>query len=613
MSKFYWRYLLLGVLLLSLVPLTTISNAQDDTTPERVLNRIDQAMEHLNGYLGRTDINRSTAFWEWREVIYPDTSLNCPAPGQSYTQVQTRGYEIKITLRTGEYDYRLSSDGSILVLCINNAPAQAVAEPTPAPGVSTPLPATTTNTTQVISLPTSSWWAWAYSPNTDHLYLLNQSGLAAEMSRPKVPNEAADATFNPYSSFTISRDGRFMLMVSTLTSGVKALGIYSFENGTFTRVHQASVNEEIYLGGTLTFHPTLPQVAVGYATLNYDNPTTTQWRVVVYDLTSGSPLYQIAQNSSLLTSLPSEYQSLGLNFPTPIYYDGNSVHFYIVFVGGGASSYPTVSWNPMANTVTRSGFFVTGLDILPTTQQAVFSYRDTAFTALEPNGPFESHNAIAVGTPELNSTVWVDGTRYHFTTKWAASGAIVLFSSSDTTNVSQWNALNLSTNVNSRLPATIVDVDGLPNGFLTLSDTGFVSFTDQTSTNYLVGTPVWQTPDTNTFIFWTYPAGTAFTLTKLTATLTENPTYCSGAPPSIVQVGIQARVTLSDGTPLPLRVRDMPGGAFLLSMEEGTTFSVIGGPQCQGGFTWWQVRTPNGTTGWSAEGDLNTYFMEPAP
>jgi len=48
-------------------------------------------------------------------------------------------------------------------------------------------------------------------------------------------------------------------------------------------------------------------------------------------------------------------------------------------------------------------------------------------------------------------------------------------------------------------------------------------------------------------------------------------------------------------------------------MAEGTIFDVIGGPVCQDGFTWWQIRTLDGSlTGWSAEGSSeDDYFMAP--
>jgi hypothetical protein len=47
-------------------------------------------------------------------------------------------------------------------------------------------------------------------------------------------------------------------------------------------------------------------------------------------------------------------------------------------------------------------------------------------------------------------------------------------------------------------------------------------------------------------------------------------------------------------------------------MDEGVEFNIVGGPACADGYTWWEVQTDDGIRGWSAEGDADGYFMEPA-
>ncbi|MCP4247221.1 MAG: SH3 domain-containing protein, partial [bacterium] len=78
-----------------------------------------------------------------------------------------------------------------------------------------------------------------------------------------------------------------------------------------------------------------------------------------------------------------------------------------------------------------------------------------------------------------------------------------------------------------------------------------------------------------------------------------------------MSVGIRGRVTYDDTRPQPLRLRVSPGGDRITSMAEGTEFTVTGGPQCQGSYTWWQLQLPDGRSGWAAEGDFSLYFMEP--
>ena len=49
------------------------------------------------------------------------------------------------------------------------------------------------------------------------------------------------------------------------------------------------------------------------------------------------------------------------------------------------------------------------------------------------------------------------------------------------------------------------------------------------------------------------------------------------------------------------RVGEVPGSA---------EFDVLDGPICADGFAWWQVHFEN-TTGWTAEGQDENYWLEP--
>ena len=67
-----------------------------------------------------------------------------------------------------------------------------------------------------------------------------------------------------------------------------------------------------------------------------------------------------------------------------------------------------------------------------------------------------------------------------------------------------------------------------------------------------------------------------------------------------------------------LNLRSSPGikDNWLKAIPAGTTVEVLGNPTCSpyldGAYLWWQVKLPDGTTGWSAEGSLsgNSYFLE---
>lgn len=89
------------------------------------------------------------------------------------------------------------------------------------------------------------------------------------------------------------------------------------------------------------------------------------------------------------------------------------------------------------------------------------------------------------------------------------------------------------------------------------------------------------------------------------------------ARPSRLQVGNTVMVTNW------LNLRDAPNlsASILMTSAPGTTMEIIGEPVCsvfgegpQKGYLWWQVRLPNGQTGWSAEAPINSdgYFLEPS-
>jgi hypothetical protein len=89
---------------------------------------------------------------------------------------------------------------------------------------------------------------------------------------------------------------------------------------------------------------------------------------------------------------------------------------------------------------------------------------------------------------------------------------------------------------------------------------------------------------------------------------------CPLALKSRLKVGIQARVT----TNLHLRTSaGIQAKNLVHSNLTGTKLDIIGGPLCipynDGAYLWWNVRQPDGVTGWSAEGSLEGqfYFLEP--
>jgi hypothetical protein len=67
--------------------------------------------------------------------------------------------------------------------------------------------------------------------------------------------------------------------------------------------------------------------------------------------------------------------------------------------------------------------------------------------------------------------------------------------------------------------------------------------------------------------------------------------------------GDMARVQTTRGDTLNLR--DTPGGTVLLQLVSGSQVMITGGPRAQGGYRWWRVQVPDGTSGWAAESVLD--------
>jgi hypothetical protein len=73
--------------------------------------------------------------WTWSAEIYPDASLGCPQAGQTYAQVQTRGFQYLFTYDGVNYDYRQSADRSTLFLCTSAGPEISITPGAPAASI----------------------------------------------------------------------------------------------------------------------------------------------------------------------------------------------------------------------------------------------------------------------------------------------------------------------------------------------------------------------------------------------------------------------------------------------------------------------------------------------
>ncbi len=135
--RFILRCVFLGALLIAMtlavgVALRPGINAHAQLSEPTAI--IDAAFRDLSAKLGRNLTRQNTLNFAWEIDLFPDSSLGCPQPGQTYTQSQTRGYKITIvvqdTLKSDtatSYDYRANADGTILFACMAGVPVAATA------------------------------------------------------------------------------------------------------------------------------------------------------------------------------------------------------------------------------------------------------------------------------------------------------------------------------------------------------------------------------------------------------------------------------------------------------------------------------------------------------
>ena len=132
------RVLVIAISLILLLGLTVPVGAQ--TSPPQ---QVQDALDALNAALGTSLFFGSpNLFWGWDQQNFPDTSLGCPQAGVDYAQAQTNGFIVSLTYNGMLYDYRVSTDRTIIFRCISGQPEAAVTA-TPVPTATSAPPPTT--------------------------------------------------------------------------------------------------------------------------------------------------------------------------------------------------------------------------------------------------------------------------------------------------------------------------------------------------------------------------------------------------------------------------------------------------------------------------------------
>jgi hypothetical protein len=115
------RKLTIGLFLLLLSALTVYAQGAP--------GQIEAALANLSTQVGRPVALGNLDNWQWEQSNFPDSSLGCPQPNTAYAQVLTPGYKFLLTYGGKIYDYRVTIDSAVVILCSvtdANAPTPTV-------------------------------------------------------------------------------------------------------------------------------------------------------------------------------------------------------------------------------------------------------------------------------------------------------------------------------------------------------------------------------------------------------------------------------------------------------------------------------------------------------
>ncbi len=110
--------------------------------------------------------------------------------------------------------------------------------------------------------------------------------------------------------------------------------------------------------------------------------------------------------------------------------------------------------------------------------------------------------------------------------------------------------------------------------------------------------------------YWVAPYGESVPPPFPTPTNTPLPPVGCALPPRLA-IGVTGMVV--PGLPNALRSQpglNISGSTVIGNLQQGAIFTVLNGPVCRDGYNWWQV-TAGGVTGWTAEGEIGVYWIDP--
>jgi hypothetical protein len=443
--------------------------------------------------------------------------------------------------------------------------------------------------------------AWLYTPDTGEMSLIDLSGQRDTFELPVAP----PYDVRPFTNVVVSPDGNTIAYVLTRAGSFdQQLMVYSYASRSI--IAQYPVTNAAYtsidFGGRYMFSPDSSLLAFGYSV----DPSG--WEMIVIDLASFSIAAQIRSSDPMFTGIDANY---GIT-PMPTYFSSNTSLAFALIRGGTEATEPVGAWvwDLVSNSITENvGYGMAG-DVFRPTGEAIISMADSRFGSTPDAFMFGQSNTIQVYDPAVAAR-WPIFTRTDWSMylpRFVFNGRQIVFVAYDGSNERTY-ILNRDGSLAGAMPIGVepYDIAGVPDGFIYAKQDGGVPglYSINLRAGDADGSLVWSgVPNTFPRIAWVGVLGSAEFMIidppyaawpELAEPVVDGGSSGAGLT---LRVGGQATVRTTEGD--TLRVRSGPGTSFIVtrSVEPGTVVTLIDGPTSTAGFTWWNIRLPDGSTGW---------------
>jgi murein DD-endopeptidase MepM/ murein hydrolase activator NlpD len=316
-----------------------------------------------------------------------------------------------------------------------------------------------------VSAQGGDWWAWVYTTETDSLLVRSSGGVQFELPRPRLPSEAGTAP----ALISVTPDGRTLIIAAETADNRTEIGFYNIAARAFVRTHLTQPGEFISTsaGDAAIYNPAGDQAAIALSS------ESGAWRVILFQTATGDALETLTSGDSIL-------ETIGLA-PAP-----NALVFIVGFAGeeiwleqlvpGEFAELTPFVWLPEQDTVGVSEFY--GLADSLLNGSLVFPYLDVTQPALDLPNVQTPYNTLAVLEGGEIEPIWLDQTRVQFAAQWVAGGSLVAYQAGVPDQAARWYLLPLTDADLIPLPEEVEWVYGTPNGLLSVTAEGIVSYHD---------------------------------------------------------------------------------------------------------------------------------------